>query len=332
MTEKQKNEHSVLISLDSMAEDEGEAAGQVNTAGAESGLIDIGALENAGLLDDAGESVDLPIEATAPSSASQVKEKQGGRLATTAAMATLASLIVAGSVYFTIRYLVPEPAEETPIVPVHVEPRAAKPSTAEAKAGAEAKATPAAAKSAATAADAGAAVAAKAGKPGGTKSKRKRRWKPRKKGAASATPAAAPSAAPAAAAEPAKPAAKAEPAKPKEDEVDDLLRAVNTGKAVGKGSSDLGDTPLLPARLTRNQIISVVRRNAAAMRSCRSGGDRATVKVKVVIAGSGSVSKASVLSGAPNAQISGCVEGKVKAFRFPKFRQKTMSVTLPFAI
>ena len=74
MTEKQKNEHSVLISLDSMAEDEGQAAGQVNTAGAESGLIDIGALENAGLLDDAGESVDLPIEATAPSSASQVKD------------------------------------------------------------------------------------------------------------------------------------------------------------------------------------------------------------------------------------------------------------------
>ena len=71
----ERNEQSVLISLDSLAaNEEDKKAGAAS--GGESGLIDIGALESAGLLDDVDDAG--PTMAVAPSSAGAVRTRRRG--------------------------------------------------------------------------------------------------------------------------------------------------------------------------------------------------------------------------------------------------------------
>ena len=116
-----------------------------------------------------------------------------------------------------------------------------------------------------------------------------------------------------------------------------MLDAVRTGKAVG-GSGPAGDSPsddaLLPTSLSRGQILKVVRTSAAQVRKCKgeAGGESGTVMVKVTIEGTGSVKDAEVVSGQKGSPLGGCVERKVKVFRFPQFSGAEMSVRLPFSI
>ncbi len=343
----ERNEQSVLISLDSLstAADE-KSAGAAK--GGESGLIDIGALESAGLLDDVDADAGGPTEAVAPSSAGAVKgRRRGGGMWVGIVFGAL--VLIGGSVYATMMLTKKDPAPETETPAAEAvakggetktgaetkapDPKKPDPAVAAAAKKADAGATAAKTKDAKKA-DAGTAVAAK--KPG---NKPKRGWrgkKPAGKKPVAATPKPAEPTKPVAVAA-APPPKKPEPAKPKEDDVDDLLSAVRTGKAVG-GSGPAGDSPsndpLLPKSLSRGQILKVVRKNAAAVRKCKSeaGAESGTVTVKVTIAGTGSVKNASVVSAQKGSPVAGCVERKVKVFRFPQFSGKTMSVRLPFSI
>ena len=129
----------------------------------------------------------------------------------------------------------------------------------------------------------------------------------------------------------------------KDDELDDLLGALDgkpaprrTGPTVRStgGGIDPADDPLLPERLKKQDILAVVRRNSGKISNCKAGtGVSGTITVRLTVAKSGRVSKSSVTSanfqGTP---VGRCVEGKVKGFRFPAFRKGPMSFNLPFTL
>ncbi|MEZ4467064.1 MAG: AgmX/PglI C-terminal domain-containing protein [bacterium] len=93
-----------------------------------------------------------------------------------------------------------------------------------------------------------------------------------------------------------------------------------------------GSDPMLPEKLSRQQILMVVKQNAGGIRACKSEDPSAsgTVMVSMVIDSSGSVSSASVPSGPfKGTSVGGCVEQKVKGFRFPQFRGEPMRINMP---
>ncbi|MFN3201540.1 MAG: AgmX/PglI C-terminal domain-containing protein [Bradymonadia bacterium] len=159
-----------------------------------------------------------------------------------------------------------------------------------------------------------------------------------------AAPTAAPKAAapaPAPAGEPARtPVAAAKP-KSNDTEVDDILGNLEGNRrspARSKKSSEddaLANDPLLPEKLSRAQILGVVRKEAPKIRQCKSRapGVSGVAKVKVVIGRSGKISSASLLDGpVKGTPVGDCVEKSVKSFRFDKFRGDPVTVTLPFAL
>ncbi len=158
----------------------------------------------------------------------------------------------------------------------------------------------------------------------------------------SAKPAAARPAAP-------KPAARApaarKPAAKKEStsEVDDLLGALD-GSGGGSKSraaspaaaspAPSGGDPLLPEKLTRRQILTVVKRNARTITACKGdSGASGTVPVELVIGRAGRVTSAKVKSGPQKGtEVGACIERKVRAFRFPAFAGDPMRIVMPFAL
>ncbi|MCB9554236.1 MAG: AgmX/PglI C-terminal domain-containing protein [Myxococcales bacterium] len=135
-------------------------------------------------------------------------------------------------------------------------------------------------------------------------------------------------------------AAKRAPARPKKeasDEVDALLGALDgsgggSRAAAPSAAAPSGD-PMLPEKLSRQQILTVVKRSARAVQACKPGADAGgTVPVEMVIGPSGQVTSAKVEGARAGTAVGACVEGKVRAFRFPQFSGEPMRIKMPFSL
>jgi predicted Zn finger-like uncharacterized protein len=134
----------------------------------------------------------------------------------------------------------------------------------------------------------------------------------------------------------------------KKDELDDLWSGVGgTGakRPVRKrapaaaarpaAAPAASDNPLLAEKLSRRQVLSVVRRNARSIADCKNEQPdlTGTVMVDITIAGSGRVQRAKVITGKfSGTGVGRCVESRVKTFRFPRFGGSTMKLKIPFGI
>ena len=89
----------------------------------------------------------------------------------------------------------------------------------------------------------------------------------------------------------------------------------------------------MPAQLSKQQIVQVVKKGSPAIQQCRSGDASGTVTVKMTVAPSGSVSSAEVVTpefkGTP---VGNCVESKVRTFKFPAFSGSPMTFNMPFKL
>ena len=128
---------------------------------------------------------------------------------------------------------------------------------------------------------------------------------------------------------------KSPAAKPKKSnaEVDNLLDGLNGGnKPARRPAARVLDDPALPEKLSKSQILRVVRANASKISSCKRDGVTGTVNVMMVIGRNGRVQSAS-----PGGEFAGtpagvCVAAKVRAFRFPEFSGDDMRINMPFRL
>lgn len=130
----------------------------------------------------------------------------------------------------------------------------------------------------------------------------------------------------------------------KSDEVDDLLgnldgggggRKARGGPATPQPASGGGNDPLVSEKLSKNQILQVVRQNAGKISGCKSLDPNAsgTVKVTIVINRNGSVGSAAIAGGPlKGTPVGRCVEDKVRGFRFPQFSGDSMRINMPFRL
>ncbi|MCB9545043.1 MAG: zinc-ribbon domain-containing protein [Myxococcales bacterium] len=370
----QRNENSVLFSLDSLAaEAEPRASGGggmvSNTGGTEgSGLIDISALGSGApmggqaSLDDAfggGGGGFAPVPA-APAAAmpTYVTRSSGNGLKVALLVVGILLLLgaaVGGTMYFLNKDGgTPVAAAPTSAAAVGTEAVAigAPPSAAPVTVASAAPAT------AAPATDAAPVVSAAAAAPA-TEAERPRRargpatppgpcWASRRPPATTRTSRRPPRRAHGRAGpvlRAARLASRAARAAKGGDEVDDLLGSLDgnrSAKAPARNDAPVaanngggGSDPMLPEKLSRQQILLVVKQNAGGIRSCKSQDPSAsgTVMVSMVIDRSGSVSSANVPSGPfKGTPVGGCVEQKVKGFRFPQFRGEPMRINMPFGL
>lgn len=365
----QRNENSVLFSLDTLAAeaDNRKAKRSANTGGSEaSGLIDITALsglETAARGDDPfGSGLGMapaPITAAAPIQP-LVAPPSGNKTALIVAI-VLGVLLLAGGVaagmYFIMKkddggeqVAVAEPAEAAKVTmgtPPPAQPAAAAPAPVAAAAEPE-KAGDGEEKAddAAEGEDDGKAGEDEKGEAAKAPAKRaraRRSASPRRSAAAQADneddpPAAAPK--PERQVQVTKRAAPAKPKKESTDEVDALLGALDgsgggsraaasPGAAPAAAAAPAGD-PMLPEKLSRQQILTVVKRNARSIQTCKAGTDASgTVPVEIVIGRSGRVESATVEGSHSGTPVGSCVERKVRAFRFPQFSGEPMRIKTP---
>lgn len=132
------------------------------------------------------------------------------------------------------------------------------------------------------------------------------------------------------------PLAPARPAPQASDDVDDLLGALD-GKgtrATGGANPGGGGEVLLPEQLSKPQILGVVKRATASVASCRDRQPAVsgTVMVVIRIGPSGKVSTATAKPPFAGTPVGGCIEGLVRALRFPEFAGDPMTLNLPFAL
>lgn len=372
----QRNENSVLFSLDTLAAEADSRKARrssASTGGSEaSGLIDITALSG---LDAASRGDDpfgsglgmapAPITAAAPIQP-LVAPPSGNKTALIVAI-VLGVLLLAGGVaagmYFLMKkdggeepVAVAEPAEAGKVTmgtpPPVAPPAAAAPAPAPAAAAAEPE-------KAADGEGAGDDIAAgddegkageddkaEAAKAPAKRARARRATSPRRSAAAQADneddpPAAAPK--PERQVQVTKRAAPAKPKKESTDEVDALLGALDgsgggsraaasPGAAPAAAAAPAGD-PMLPEKLSRQQILTVVKRNARSIQTCKAGTDASgTVPVEIVIGRSGRVESATVEGAHSGTPVGSCVERKVRAFRFPQFSGEPMRIKMPFSL
>ncbi len=364
----QRNENSVLFSLDSLAQEveSSNKAKVSNTGGSEaSGLIDISALSSiggpaAGGDDPFGPSGMAPAPLTGAAPVQPlVAPSSKSNTGVVVALVVIILLLLGGGGAAAWFLLKDDPEADKPDVAASDAPAKLSvggPSEAEKAAAEKAAIEEAAEKLAAEKIAAEKAAAAKAAEEGAggddgageddggekvasAKPKASRRARTRR---SSAKPAAAKPAAPKPAAR--KPAAR-KPAAKKEStsEVDDLLGALD-GSGGGSKSraaspaaaspAPSGGDPLLPEKLTRRQILTVVKRNARSITTCKNGTDASgTVPVELVIGRAGRVTSAKVKSGPQKGtSVGACIERKVRAFRFPQFSGDPMRIVMPFAL
>ena len=166
-------------------------------------------------------------------------------------------------------------------------------------------------------------------------SKKRKRRRGKAKPAPKAQPKAKPEPKPAPAPEP---VAKPKP-KPQKSEAASLLSGLqNKRRPSGVSADEDGSTatkPNLPAKLTRSQILSVLRKNSRSVTRCATHvTEKTRVKMRLVVAGSGKVTTASLhepanLKGSP---VETCMIERVKLFKFPTFSAKSLAVKLPFIL
>lgn len=184
--------------------------------------------------------------------------------------------------------------------------------------------------SAAPASIAAAPTTATLAKPKATR--RSRRTPSRRKPSAAAEDKPALAAAPKAAAKKPVPAPRKATA-----EVDSLLDGLGSGgkparRAPGRPAAAVLNDPTLPDKLSKAQILRVVRSNASKVSACKRAGASGTVKVVMVIGRSGRVTSASpggTFAGTPAGV---CVAAKVRTFRFPQFSGDPMRINMPFRL
>ena len=339
----ERNEKSVLISLDSLTAATPNQAGQ-GDRDETSGLIDIGALESAGLV--AGDETPSAGPGFTAASAIQVAAPRSANLAVVLIAVVAALGLVAGGVFLGMKYMGEQPtdpalanqpssapagsvasaatsAPEAGVASAPASGVASTPASGVASAPASGVASAGAAALASAAASAPSSVAK-------APVKRPRVRQPRKPGAK--TPSSkTPSSKAAVKAPTSKAVAVKPPVKPEStDEVDDMLNPKGKSGAPGLEAVD----PLLPAKLSRRQIIAVVRKNAAAVRQCntlepKTGG---RVDVSMLIKRNGSVESAKVVSAQKGTPMGNCVERKVKVFRFEAFSGPPMRLKMPFSL
>lgn len=120
-------------------------------------------------------------------------------------------------------------------------------------------------------------------------------------------------------------------------EVDSLLGGLGGGgkptkAAPGRPAASVLDDPSLPEKLSKSQILRVVRTNAGKISSCKRGGATGTVKVVMVIGRSGRVTSATPGGAFAGTPAGVCVAAKVRAFRFPQFSGDPMRINMPFRL
>ncbi len=119
-----------------------------------------------------------------------------------------------------------------------------------------------------------------------------------------------------------------------EDDLSELLCGLRSGP-VGAPPPAAADKGVVPASLSRQQILAVVKRNAGRIFRCRAGdaGVRETISVKLTVETTGEVSSAVVVTpGFVGTVIGACVVERVLSFRFPRFSGDPLSITLPFRV
>jgi hypothetical protein len=337
----ERNEKSVLISLDSLTAATPNQTGQ-GDRDETSGLIDIGALESAGLV--AGDETPSAGAGFTAASAIQVAAPRSANLAVVLIAVVAALGLVAGGVFLGMEYMGEQPADpalanqpsSAPAGSVASAATSAPESGVASVPASGVASTPASGLASAPGsgvASAGAAALASAAASTPTSVakapvKRPRVRRPRKT-PSSKTPT---SKAPVVKAPTSKAVAAVKPpVKPEStDEVDDMLNPKGKTGTPGLEAVD----PLLPAKLSRRQIIAVVRKNAAAVRQCntlepKTGG---RVDVSMLIKRNGSVESAKVVSAQKGTPMGNCVERKVKVFRFEAFSGPPMRLKMPFSL
>ena len=117
-------------------------------------------------------------------------------------------------------------------------------------------------------------------------------------------------------------------------EAEALLKTLSGGKTkkASKGSESVSD-PLLPNKLSRRQVLSVIRRNASLMRRCRNRRVwEGVAKIQFVVGGNGRVSKVRVMGILANSDIGQCLSRVLKKTRFPQFSGEPQRITFPIRL
>lgn len=127
------------------------------------------------------------------------------------------------------------------------------------------------------------------------------------------------------------------PARKATAEVDDLLGGLGGGGKPAKRSAPRPSMaavvdPSLPEKLTKTQILKVVRSNASKVSSCKRAGASGTVKVAMTIGRTGRVTSAMPQGAFAGTPAGVCVAAKVRTFRFPQFSGDPMRINMPFRL
>ena len=250
-------------------------------------------------------------------------------------IAIVAGLVGAGAVAAVVAVIMTRPPAPTPAPVPAPQAEAPKPAPSSAPVAPAPVAQPApspvpvAAASAAAAADKGKDKGKDPGKDTGKdKGKDTGKDKGKDKGPEKAVAVAAP--------EPKKEA----PAKAAPEDVNAMLANFRKGQGAGAaaapaaGASDPAASATLPDQLSSGVITSVMRKKQGEVERCvKASGAPAGTPVKPVarlsVAGSGAVTSVSV-GGAGAAQP--CIEGALKAIKFPAFKSDNQSVTYPYTV
>lgn len=97
------------------------------------------------------------------------------------------------------------------------------------------------------------------------------------------------------------------------------------------GRSTEAATAALPARLSRDDILSVIKQGAGSVRAC-SDERLGTLMVEMVIEPDGHVSSARTRGARAGTPPARCLEARVRSFRFRRFAGPAMSLKMPFAL
>lgn len=127
--------------------------------------------------------------------------------------------------------------------------------------------------------------------------------------------------------------------KPKQTEASSLLAGLNRkGSAPNRpivGSSAPKPVSNLPEKLSKRDVLNVLRKNQGSVKACAQHADPGTrIKVRLVIEPSGQVGEAALFepSSKKGSPLEACVVKRVKRFRFPKFGGAPMNIKLPFVL